>query len=64
MLANHSATINIGNLPDSALVMNSEIDFIFYSLEQGPFDLGTMQAFMKAPSMLQAAPVLENIPSS
>ena len=31
----------------ATLVMNSEIDFIFYSLEQGPFDLGTMQAFMK-----------------
>ena len=31
----------------ATLIQNKEIDFIFYSLEQGPFDLDTMQAFMQ-----------------
>ena len=32
----------------AAMAENREIDFVFYSLEQGPFDLETMQSYRRA----------------
>ncbi len=31
----------------ATMVQNREIDFVFYSLERGPFDIPTMQAYMQ-----------------